>query len=116
MAGAQVPLPKTVLEEWVKGEPDPHFHDSDELKRHPAIAEDEAIVRAIRSNLYVGEDMVHVSKNCYGNLVSQQVPINSHSLPRNLPRREKKREKQRDPTRGTAQKKAPTIYMLRRAL
>ena len=53
MAGAQVPLPETVLEEWVKGEPDPRFHDSDEPKRHPAIVEDEAIVRAIRSNLYV---------------------------------------------------------------
>ena len=70
MAGAQVPLPETVPEEWVKGEPDPRFHDSDKPKRHLAIVKDEAIVRAIRSNLYVGRDMVQVPKDCYGNMVS----------------------------------------------
>ncbi|XXG73543.1 hypothetical protein AAC387_Pa07g2446 [Persea americana] len=70
LAGAQVPLPETVPKEWVKGEPDPCFHDSDKPKRHPAIVEDEAIVRAIRSNLYVGRDMVQVPKDCDRNLVS----------------------------------------------
>ena len=70
MAGAQVPLPETVPKEWVKREPDPRFHNSDEPKQHPAIVEDEAIVRAIRSNLYIGRDVVQVPKDCDRNLVS----------------------------------------------
>ena len=54
----------------MKGELDPRFHDSGEPKRHLAIVHDEAIVRAIWFDLYVGKDTVQVPKDWYGNWVS----------------------------------------------
>ena len=54
----------------MKGEADPSFHYGDQLERHPAIAVGEAVIRAIRSDLHIGGDLVCIPKIGYETWVS----------------------------------------------
>ena len=68
-AGAKIPLPEAVPQEWMKGELDPPFYNGHKPKQHPAVVDDkvvEGVLGAVQPNLYVGCNPVLSPKSSYG--------------------------------------------------
>ena len=76
--------------------------------------EDVAIGGVVRSNLYIGWNIILGPKDSYGNRVFQHMSKSSHFLPRK--EKKKQKEEQRNPKKEDAQRKAMATYRQQGAL